>query len=92
MSIKEVNKERLPGFNAEASLSPSQERYYLIRDVFFPALPSVTSAFNDCPGCRRFCYPCYNCLKTSHNPGRCSSVCNTCWACDCFRPPVDFKQ
>lgn len=86
MSISGANKERLPGFSAEASLSPSGETYYLINNVSFSTSPSVTSAFNDCPGCRRVCDPCNNCLRTSRNPGTCSYICNKCWACDCASP------
>ena len=86
MSIKGANKERLPGFSAESSLSLLEEPHYLISDVFFSTSPSVISAFNDCPGCRRFCDPCYDCIRTSGNPRSCSSICQQCWACDCAPP------
>ena len=70
---------RLPGFNAEASVSVTEVHHYTNRSTPFSS-PHITAAYNDCPGCRRFCDPCNQCLRAGN---RYCPTCNSCWACDC---------
>jgi hypothetical protein len=90
MNKSQFNNTGFPGFTAEASLHSTEESHYFLKNDYRFCTSLMSPASNGCPGCAKICIPCNKCLSTASNPINCSSICRSCWACDCPPPRWPF--